>query len=444
MSLYAALYSGVSGLNAYSSAIGVISDNIVNVNTVGYKASETKFSTLVTESNSTSYSPGGVAAKTVTNVSQQGLLQTTGNDTDLSIDGGGFFVVKDQAVSGVEGVVSFTRAGAFTPDAQGFLSNVAGEYLMGWRLEADGSVINTGSTDLLQPVTTSGLTGTASPTTAIKLRANLESGTAVNPLEATYNAAASGTNMASGTVPADFTRDVQVYDSEGNTHIISYSFLKSSVPNQWNVELHSDPPADVTTGPGLVDGQIAVGTIAFQDGRLDLANTSAVFQAPVTVDWSNGVTDSDLNIDLGANAGDDGFTQFNSPSTLFSTVVDGAIFGNVIGMTVNDSGTVTAIFDNGLSQDVYKLALATFQNPDGLRRQQANTYGISNDSGSFTLVEAGSGGSGKVEPGTLEASTVDLANEFSDMITTQRAYSASAKVITTADEMLSELNSIKR
>lgn len=444
MSLYAALYSGVSGLNAYSSAIGVISDNIVNVNTVGYKASDTKFSTLVTESNSTSYSPGGVAARTTTNVSQQGLLQTTGSDTDFSIDGDGFFVVKDEPVSGVEGVVSFTRAGSFTPDSQGFLRNVAGDYVMAWRLEADGSIVNTGSTDLLEPVTTSGLTGTASPTTQVKLRANLDSRAPVSPLEPTYNPAAAATNMASGGIPADFTTDVTSYDAEGNTHILTYSFLKSSVQNQWHVELHATPATDVTTAPGLVDGQIAVGTIAFQDGRLDLANSSAVFQAPVNVDWSNGVSDSPLTIDLGQDGGDDGFTQFASESTLVSTVIDGAVFGSVIGLTVDDAGTVTAIFDNGLSQDVYRLALATFQNPDGLRRQQANTYGISNESGSFTLVEPGTGGSGNVEPGTLEASTVDLAREFSNMITTQRAYSASTRVITTTDEMLSELNSIKR
>lgn len=444
MSLYAALYSGVSGLNANSAAIGVISDNIVNVNTIGYKDSETKFSTLVTESNSTGYSPGGVAAQTVTNISKQGLLQTTGNDTDLSIDGLGFFVVKDEPVSGTEGVVSFTRAGAFTPDKEGFLSNTAGQYLLGWRLEPDGSVINTGSTDLLQPVTTAGLTGTASETTAIKLRANLQSGSTVNPLEATYDATSTANNMSSGAVPSDFTRDVQVYDAEGNTHVVSYSFLKSSVPNQWHVEIHADPATDVITGPGLIDGQLAVGTIAFQDGRLDLTNTSAALQAPVSVDWANGVSDSELDLDLGEDGGDDGFTQFNSPSTLFSTVVDGAIFGNVIGMTINDAGTVTAIFDNGLSQDIYKLALATFQNADGLTLQQGNTYGISDDSGAFTLVEAGTGGSGRVEPGTLESSTVDLANEFTDLITTQRAYSASTKVITTADEMLNELNSIKR
>lgn len=444
MSLYSALFSGVSGLSAYSNAMGVISDNITNVNTVGYKDSMTMFTTLVTESNGSSYSPGGVAANTVTNVSAQGLLQQTGRDTDLSIDGGGFFVVKDQPVTGTEGTVTFTRAGSFSPDEEGFLRNIAGNYLMGWRLEADGTFMNTGSTDLLEPITTAGLTGTASETTRVKLRANLQSNTAVNPLEATYNASASANNMASGAIPADFTRDVQVFDAEGNTHIISYSFLRSSTPNQWYLEVHADPATEVNTLPGFIDGQIATGIVAFQDGRLDLANTSASLQAPVQVDWSNGVSDSELTLDLGENQGNDGITQFNSPSTLFSTVVDGAIFGNVVGMTVNDEGTVTAIFDNGLTQDIYKLALGTFPNPDGLTRLQANNYGISDSSGAMTLVEAGSGGSGTVEPGTLEASTVDLAEEFSDLIVTQRAYSASTRVITTTDEMLSELNTIKR
>ncbi|MEM7569217.1 MAG: flagellar hook-basal body complex protein, partial [Pseudomonadota bacterium] len=403
-----------------------------------------RFSTLVTESQGSRYSPGGVAVNTMTNVSAQGLLQQTGRDTDLSIDGAGLFVVKDQPVSGPEGTVTFTRAGSFSPDEEGFLRNVAGNYLMGWRLEADGSVINTGSTDLLEPVTTAGLTGTASETTRIKFRANLSSGTTVNPLEATYDATNSAFNMASGAIPADFTRDVQVYDAEGNTHIISYSFLKSSTPNEWHLEVHADPATEVNTLPGFIDGQIATGTVAFRDGRLDLANTSPGLQVPVNVDWSNGVSDSTLALELGEDQGDDGLTQFNSPSTLFSTVVDGAIFGNVIGLTVNDEGTATAIFDNGLTQDIYKIALAVFPNEDGLTRLQSNNFGVSDSSGSLTLVEAGSGGSGTVEPGTLESSTVDLAEEFSDLIVTQRAYSASTKVITTTDEMLTELNSIKR
>ncbi|MEM6681680.1 MAG: flagellar hook protein FlgE [Pseudomonadota bacterium] len=444
MSLYASLVTGVSGLNAFSTSMGVISDNITNVNTVGYKDSESKFSTLVTQSSSTTYSPGGVSADVVSNVSTQGLLTRTNNDTDLSIDGAGFFVTKDEPTSGNSGIISFTRAGSFTPDNQGFFRNVANQYILGWRLEPDGSVINNGTTDLLEPITTAGLTGAASPTTIVRMNANISSTTPVSPLEATYNPAVAATNMASGTVPADFSRDVQVFDAEGNTHVVRYSFLKSAVDDQWNLEIHVVPETDVNTAPGLVNGQLAVGTVSFQDGVIDLVNSSASLQTPITINWAGNVSDSVITFDLGDSTLRTGLTQYASESAEESTFVDGAIFGAVTGITINDGGTVTATFDNGLSQDIYRLALATFQNPDGLRRQQGNTYGVTNESGSFTLVEAGTGGSGNVEPGTLEASTVDLAREFSNMITTQRAYSASTRVITTADEMLAELNSIKR
>ena len=138
----------------------------------------------------------------------------------------------------------------------------------------------------------------------------------------------------------------------------------------------------------------------------------------------------------------DGLTQFDSISTLISSSVDGAVFGNVIGVSVDEEGVVTALFDNGLTRPVYKLPIATFQNPDGLRRLQGNNYGVTDNSGTFSLVEAGTGGGGSIVPSTLEASTVDLANEFTQLISTQRAFSAATRIITTADEMLAELNQV--
>jgi flagellar hook protein FlgE len=137
-------------------------------------------------------------------------------------------------------------------------------------------------------------------------------------------------------------------------------------------------------------------------------------------------------------------TQYDSTSTLISSSVNGAVFGNVEGVDIGEDGVVTAQFDNGLIKDVFKLPLATFQNPNGLERRNGNAFIESDQSGTFSLQQAGTGGAGKFSPSTLEASTVDLANEFTDMITTQRAYSASTKIITTADEMLTELNRVKR
>ncbi len=445
MSLYAALYSGVSGLGAYSSALGMISDNITNVNTVGYKESRARFSTLVTETRSTTrYSPGGVQVLPQNLISKQGLLQSSSSPTDLSIDGAGFFVVRQDSIN-AEGI-AFTRAGSFTPDEAGFLRNTAGQYLLGFPLDMDGNAPPNRSKENLVPITISGLTGTAQATSRIDpLRGNLQSSQPVSAQEATYAAGAPATNMMSGNVTPDFIRDIQVFDSLGTPHNLTYAFLKSDVSNQWHVEVYAN---DGTGVPALPGGQVAVGTLAFNtDGSLDLANTSSSLQGNLNVAWTGGnsqAANSTISLNWGSQGDVDGFTQFDTPSTLISASVNGARFGNVNGVSISKDGTVTALFDNGLQRPVYQLPVAVFQNPDGLSRRQGNSYSLSDDSGEFTLQIAGDGGSGSVAPSTLEASTVDLAREFTEMITTQRGFSASTKVITTADEMLDELNRIKR
>jgi flagellar hook protein FlgE len=440
MSLYSALFSGVSGLNAFSSAMGAISDNITNVNTVGYKGTNMEFSTLVTESRSAnSYSAGGVQANVRNLISRQGLLQASTSNTDLSIDGAGFFVVRGDATDG-NSEVRFTRAGSFRPDSEGYLQNTSGQYLLGFPLESDGTYTNTGDVRDLQPITITGLTGTAEPTTRIRLQANLQSDQVANPQQATYDPATN--NMASGAVDPDFQTLVTVFDAQGGKHSINISFIKSATPNLWSVELYG---TDNTPLGGLVNGQIATGQIAFNsDGSIDTTNTSASLLAPLQIQWQNGSADSSINFELGTNGELNGITQFGSASAVRSTAVDGAVFGNITGVAMDKEGYVTALFDNGLTRRVYRLPLANFQNPDGLVRLQGNSYGLSNDSGTFALVDAGTGGSGTLAPSTLEASTVDLAAEFTKLITTQRAFSASTRVITTADEMLNELNQIKR
>jgi len=448
MSVFAALFSGVSGLQTYGAALGIMADNITNVNTVGYKESRASFTTLVTEtSSSSSYSPGGVGLQTRALISRQGLLQASTSATDLSIDGAGFFVVKLAArAEDDSGEILFSRAGSFTPDQEGFLQNTAGHYLMGWPVDAAGKIpANLGSLDSLVPINTSGLTGTAEATDTVKLRANLQSSTSVNPLEATYAPATSANNMASGNVTPDFERTIQVFDGQGGAHTLTISMLKSSTNNEWNVEVYADPASEVTPVAPLVDGQVATGKLRFNtDGTLDLTNTDASLKSAFAVNWTTGAAASSIDFDWGSNGDSNGITQFDSVSALISSNVNGAVFGNVTGVSVGKDGKVTALFDNGLSRSVFKLPLATFQNPDGLNRRQGNAYGISDFSGNFSMVEAGTGGGGTIAPATLEASTVDLAGEFTNLITTQRAFSASTKVITTADEMLDELTRIKR
>ena len=447
MSVFAALYSGVSGLQTYGVALGVIADNIVNINTPGYKESRSRFTTLVTESSSSSFSPGGVGMIAQTLVSKQGLLQASSSATDLSIDGAGFFVVRAATSAlATDGEIVFSRAGSFTPNAEGFLKNTAGHFLMGWPVDANGQIpSNLGDLNTLQPINTSGLTGTAEATDLVRLRANLQSSQPINPLEATFDATVSATNMASGTVPADFERTIQVFDDQGATHTLTMALLKSSTANQWHIEIYANPSSDVNTSPPLIDGQLVVGTLAFNtNGSFDTAATTPALLTAVPFDWATGASNSAITFNFGTDGDTDGFTQFDSTSTLISSNVNGAVFGNVTGVAIGKDGTVTALFDNGLSRGVFKLPVATFQNPDGLTRRQGNAYAVSDFSGNFSLVEAGTGGGGSIAPSTLEASTVDLAREFTELITTQRAFSAATRIITTADEMLDELNRIKR
>ena len=448
MSLFGALFSGVSGLNANAHAMGIISDNIANVNTIGYKVTNARFSTLVTESaTATRYSPGGVISTPLTDFNRQGLMQATSSPTDIAITGSGLFVVNRVAnPTSTSGEYLFTRAGAFTPDKDGFLRNVAGFYLQGWALDSEGKIADKGS-DLtsLTTVNISGLTGTAEATTAIALRANLQSSLAVSPAEATYDPASSTNNMASGTVTPDFQRSISIFDSKGGTRTLTLSFLKSAIANQWHVEVHVEPPTDVVAAPPLVDGQVATGILAFNtDGTLDAASTTVPATLGITWEPLLGLEDSTIALDLGSDGESDGLTQFDAPSKLISSDVDGALFGTLTGITISEEGFVTALFSNGTQRHIYKLAIASFPNPAGLSNETGTTYALSDRAGDIALLEPGEGGAGTIVASALEASTVDIAQEFTNMIVTQRAYSAASKIITTTNEMLDELIRIIR
>ncbi|MFQ5533711.1 MAG: flagellar hook-basal body complex protein [Sphingomonadales bacterium] len=448
MSVIGALLSGVSGLSANSNALGMIGDNIVNINTVGYKATDARFSTLVTDASSaTMFSSGGVQSSPQTLVDSQGLLQATDSATDLAIIGSGFFVTGSSAQGSGSGEIQFTRAGSFTPNADGFLQNTAGLFLKGWQIDDNGNIpTNLGDLSLLETINVSGLTGTAKATTTVQLRANLQATQTPNPNVASYDPTNSAFNMASGTgLKPDFERTIPIIDAQGGTRSLTFAFLKSATPNRWFVELNIPSPSNFNLTPPNIDGQVATGTLAFkEDGTLDVANTSPSLLNAVTIDWNDGPADSNLTIDFGTDGRADGLTQFNSASTLLSSSVNGAVFGNVTGVSITPEGKVTALFDNGLVKDVFQLPVATFQNPNGLTRRNGNAFVPSPESGSFNIQLPNTGGAGKISPSNLEGSTVDLASEFTKLITTQRAFTASTRIITTADEMLDELNRVKR
>jgi flagellar hook protein FlgE len=564
MSLYGAMFSGVSGLAAQSQALGMISDNISNVNTIGYKGTTARFETLVTEAASrTTYSPGGVRSIPFQKIDRQGLLQGSASATDIAIVGNGFFVVNDAAVPGLGNNYLFTRAGNFTMDNSGNMT-ANGYYLQGWRLDTAGNLpANTTLLTNLETVNVANLTGAARPTSNIDLGLNLPAQSAVNSL---------------------FTTTVQVFDKQGTPQTINFNWTKTAT-NTWTLtgelpgtaQFASDDTAAATFGVaattysptatlasttnfalanpvGNINGSVgaftvnapggappnsttvtvAIGgttftatvptvvgndldntnTLTFTDGTntfdldlqgaatydLDVAgdrttlasNLNAAFtsvsfsnnavtgvplgtltfnadgtlgsvvgtvpygsvngsnQFQFYLDYDNDATTTSaqdrslITLDVGTLAQADGLTQYAGTYTTKVISQDGLTFGSFTGISIGDDGTVTALFDNGQQRDIYKLPLATFRNPNGLQAQNGNAYLTTNFSGDPLLAQANAGGAGKIAPNSLESSTVDLAEEFTNMIITQRAYSANAKVITTADQMLDELINIRR
>lgn len=463
MSINSALAAGASGLLANSSALAAISDNIANVNTVGYKRVNTTFTPnyKVGGGGDARYASSGVTANSRLDVSSTGLLNPGSSPTDMAIDGSGFFVVRPspEGTAGTDAVL-FTRSGGFQTDDQGFMRNDAGQYLFAWPVQADGAVVqNPSNVDELEAVNLSNIGGTADATSSVRINANLQASQAISPAEATYDPAAAATNMASGAVAPDFQRTIQIYDTQGGVRSVTLSLLKSATANEWHAELHVEPASDVTTGAGYNNGQIATGTVAFDtNGELDPASTTLSTAlnflgsnnaAPLganDVQWSaaSGVGAQEISIDLGAAGSPGGVTQFDSPSVLNSTVVDGAIFGDFAGVEVDSEGFVSARFTNGVVRQVYQIPIATVFNPNGLAAVGGASFQITDDSGAFTLNAPGVGSSGTISASTLENSNVDIATEFSNLIITQRAYSASSRIITTADEMLNEAIQMKR
>ena len=427
MSLYGALLTGVSGLDANSRALSVTSSNIANVNTVGFKTSTADFSTFLASSGIGDIAPASVQVSAQQQLTTQGLLQSTGSATDLAISGNGFFIVTDNAQKPVSSY--YTRAGSFTQDANGFLKNTSGYFLEGWTLNSDGSM--PANRSAVSPIDLSSLNGTAKATDTIGLKANLQSSS--DPV-----AYVSG-DIAAGNVTPDFEQTINVYDSQGGARPMNFSFVKTAA-NTWAYEVsYQGDPADITSA-----NPVGTGTITFNsDGTLA---TPAGGTASLTVPWSaaTGLASQDITLNFGTPNESDGVTQFAATSALTLASVNGAPFGSLSSVSVDDQGYVTALFDNGIQQKVFRVPLATFANPDGLSASPGNAYQITENSGTPNVLEAKSGGAGSIASDSLESSTADLATEFSDLITTQRAYSAATRIITTADQMLQELMQIKQ
>jgi flagellar hook protein FlgE len=454
MSINSALLAGTSGLRANASALAAISDNIANVNTVGYKRLRSDFvAQLSSQNKETTHNAGGVQSAQRALLTEQGTTQASSVATHMAISGDGFFVVRGRSDNATAAdPYYYTRAGQFTPDSQGYLQNTAGFYLEGWPVSSTGTVSGN-PTDLnaLEPVRVSGIAGGAQATAKLSLSANLQSSQVVSAAAATYDPVTN--NMASGAVKPDFTTPIQVYDSEGGLHTLTMSFLKAG-PNSWNTEVYL-PSGDVDPTASLVNGQLASGIVNFTPfGQLDATTStlptsitiSANGSGGATPEWNStlGLATQTIALDMGGPGAPGGLTNYDSPSVLGTSQVDGTPFGSLASVDVDTDGFVTAIFTNGLTRRIYQIPVATFGNDDGLVSERGGIYRLGSDSGALSLRGAGVAGAGNIKSRALESSTVDLAEEFSNLIMTQRAYSASSKIITTADEMLDELIRLKR
>lgn len=416
MSINSALLAGVSGLVANSSALAAISDNIANVNTVAYKRNQVNFANVVTaQAVKGKYSAGGVQGVTRQFVSQQGLIQTSGSTTDLAISGDGFFVVTNKGLGlTAADPRSFTRQGSFSVDADGFLVNDSGLYLQGWPRQANGTYnVNPSDLTTMGAINVKNLGAAVTPTTELAISANIDK--VVAPV-------------------APIPIDINVTDAAGGTHTLRVIFNQTSV-NNWTMDIDTVPAADAAFAPGA-----AVPVTFNTDGTINQVNGAAPSAFTTTATWAAalGLPNQAIALDLSK------LTQYDAPSTVNSIINNGAGVGNVVAIEVSEDGIVSAIYDNNQIRDVAKIGLATFPNPDGLAQVSGNAYRATLTAGVMTAKEAGIGGAGNISPSSLEASTVDLSAEFTGLIQTQKAYSASSKIITTADQMLEELINIKR
>lgn len=412
MSLISTLTTGVSGVITNSRALNIIGDNISNVNTTGFKSSQAVFGDLFSTSlnGGTLTSQVGKGTQLLGSLQsfEQGAFENTSSALDLAVDGNGFFVVND-------GVGDFyTRAGQFRINEDGFVETLTGEVLQGFEI-TNNVVGNT-----LTGVDLSSIQSAPEVTTEFTLSAQLD---------------------GSETTGFTFSSPIQIYNSVGTQDILTITFTKNLTTNNlWDYTLASQE--GVLTG--ITAGQLAFDTsgqlLTADGGTADLSididyAASAPPGAAQTVIWNM--------FDLaGATTGD--LTGFDAPSSNNTVVQDGFGSGILIGVAVDFDGTVAGLFNNGASQDLYQLGLANFLSPTGLTRMGQNLFAESRLSGQPVISFAESGAMGSVLGNTLELSNVDLADQFVRLIKTQQAFQASARVISTTDDLLTETVNLTR
>lgn len=440
-----AMFASVSGLSTHQAKMDVIGNNIANVNTIGYRASRITFQEIFSQTIKGASAPDPAIGRAGTNPMQVGLginissidtittrgsLQRTDNPTDLSIEGDGFFIVKGSKAD----TYKFTRAGNFIIDQMGNLTTPGGLSVYGWldygdKTDADGNYIF----------------DTNKPVEPINLYTDEYNGNKrVVSAKATENAILTG-NIDSSIPVFDSTKEtdaqvivpVIVYDSLGNEYEIGIEFRKEAVTSgttTWDWK--------VVGSKGLTATTTGTTEISFNsDGKIVPPAGSSNVTATITLTPpdDSGSVPFDVTLDFTK------MTMFASENSVKPLTVDGYPSGSLTSCSIGPDGMITGIYSNGKQKPLGLIGLAEFDNPAGLQKVGDNMYIPSANSGTFSrAVRAGVGSVGTLNPGTLEMSNVDLAKQFTDMITTQRGFQANSRIMTTVDEMLQEMVNMKR
>lgn len=457
--MFGSFLSALSGLNAAGASIDVIGSDLANLNTTGFKGSTLSFQDVVADVTGTaSHQIGsGVSSPLIFKNFGQGSIQTTGGADNAAIQGDGFFIVrpaqKGSPVAAGNDLTTdqFTRAGNFQVDENGILTTATGQRVQGWSLDTKTNSVNPSDPigDLIVPV---GTNRAAKATTSFDASLNLDS---------------------SSSTGANFAVPVNIYDSLGNSHVVSINFAKSAAaPNTWSATVSSTDPAisSITDSGAAGTGSTALSpwVLTFNpDGSLksvtdaDGKSTTDIDPATgsisgITVTLNNGAQSPQLlswspwqtppsGTGKTAVAGVGRITQFAQPSAASSITQDGLPAAQLTNVSITDGGSVLAQYSNGSQLQVGQLALASIRNPDSLVSTGGNNYRVGQDTAPPVVGQAGAGGRGAIVGGSLESSNVDMATEFTQLIIYQRSYSANARVITTTDQISQEtINLINR
>ncbi|KPF42040.1 flagellar hook protein FlgE [Rhizobium sp. G187] len=401
MSLYGTMRTGVSGMNAQANRLGTVADNIANSSTVGYKKASVQFSSMILPTTNGAYNSGGVETDIRYSISSQGTFSYTTSETDLAINGDGFFVV-----SGTDGTPYLTRAGSFVLQDDGTLKNTAGYTLMGYEYDsaADPTIVVNGF-DGLEAVDLSGSGISAVASTEGTLNVNLPNGEAVGFVQ---------------------TTSLKVFDSQGSSRLIEFTYTKTAA-NNWTV---------TATGPGTPATVLASTPLVFDtDGKLTTPASGTLGLTSFTID---GATVPGISLEIGNT------TQLASDFSVEEGEVDGNAASKVKGYEIDEAGIVSIAYENGDLVPKFRVALASVQSPDELNPVAGNLYTQSNSSGVIVMGYAGSSGFGSIISGALEDSNVDVAEELTAMIESQRNYTANSKVFQTGSELMETLVNLKR